>query len=57
MLFHSKYIIDMNDQSLSNITVNWKRYEYINAHIATRSSNVIFGRIDFREDKICVIDF
>jgi hypothetical protein len=29
-LFHSKYPIDMNDQSFSNITVNWKRYEYIN---------------------------
>lgn len=39
-LFHSKYPIDMNDQSLSNITVNWKRCEYINAHIATSSSNV-----------------
>ena len=45
-LFHCKYPIDMNDQPLSNITINWKRYEYINAHIATSSSNVIYGRID-----------
>jgi hypothetical protein len=30
-LFHSKYPIDMNDQSFSNIIVNWKRYEYISS--------------------------
>ena len=28
-LFHHKYPIDINDQSLSNIIVDWKRYEYV----------------------------
>ena len=53
-LFHSKYPFDMNDKSLSNIIVSWKRYEYINPHT---SSNVSSGssRIDLLEDRICVI--
>jgi hypothetical protein len=46
----------MNYQSFSNIIVNWKRYEYINS-TAPHSSNVISKRIDWRVDKICVIDF
>jgi hypothetical protein len=50
------YPIDMNDQSFSNIRVNWKRYEYIN-NTAPHSSNVISQRIDLKVDKICVIDF
>ena len=55
-LFHSKYHIDMNDQSFSNITVNWKRYEYIN--ITTQhASNVISKRIDLKVDKMYGIDF
>ena len=29
VLFHNKYPID-NDQSLSNVTVDWRRYEYNN---------------------------
>ena len=28
-LFHHKYPIDINDQSFSNIIVDWKRYEYV----------------------------
>jgi hypothetical protein len=55
-LFHSKYHIDMNEQSFCNITVNCKRYEYIN-NTAPHSSNVISKRIDLIVDKICVIDF
>jgi hypothetical protein len=54
-LFHSKYPIDMNDQSFSNITVNWKRYEYI-INTTPHSSNVISKRIDLKVDKICVIE-
>ena len=38
-LFHHKYPIDINDQSLSNIIVDWKRYEYI-----TYSRNSRFTR-------------
>jgi hypothetical protein len=53
-LFHSKYPIDMNDQSFSNITVNWKTYEHIN-NTTPHSSNVISKRIDFKIDKISVI--
>ena len=45
-LIHSKYPIDMIDQSLSNIRFHWKRYEYINAHTTTCSSNVSSRRID-----------
>jgi hypothetical protein len=55
-LFHSKYHIDMNDQSFFNIIVNWKRYEYINI-MTPHSSNVISKRIDLKVDKIGVIDF
>jgi hypothetical protein len=55
-LFHSKYHIDMNDQSFSNITVNYKRYEYMN-NTAPHSSNVISKRIDLKVEKIYVIDF
>jgi hypothetical protein len=54
-LFHSKCPIDMNDQSFSNITVNWKRYEYISS-MNPHCSNVISQRIDLKVDKICVID-
>jgi hypothetical protein len=55
-LFHSKYPIDMNDQSFSNIIDNWKRYEYIKS-TTPHSSNVISKRIDLKIDKICVIYF
>jgi hypothetical protein len=46
----------MNDKSFSNITVNWKRYKYIN-NTTPHSSNVISKSIDLKVDKICVIDF
>ena len=55
-LFHSKYPIDMNDQSFSNITINWKRYEYI-SNTTLHSSNAISKMIDLKVDKICVIYF
>jgi hypothetical protein len=55
-LFHSKYPIDMNDQSFSNIIVNWNIYEYIN-NTTPHSSNVISKRIDLKVDKIYVIYF
>jgi hypothetical protein len=54
-LFHSKYHIDMNNQSFSNIRVYWKRYEYM-SNTAPHSSNVISKRIDLKVDKVCVID-
>jgi hypothetical protein len=53
-LFHSKYHIDMNDQSFYNIRVNWKRYEYMSS-TDPHSSNVISKRIDLKVDKICNI--
>jgi hypothetical protein len=55
-LFHSKYPTDMNDQSFSNITVNWKRCKYISI-MAPHSLNVISKRIDLKVDKIYVIYF
>ena len=57
-LFHHKYPIDINDQSLSNIIVDWKRYEYVTySHNSTSSSGALSKRIDLQEDKISVIDF
>ena len=55
-LFHSKYRIDTNDQSFSNIRVNWKRYEYL-SNTTPHSSNVISKRLDLKVDKICLIEF
>ena len=52
-LFHQKYPIDMNDQSLSNIIVDWKRYEYVSYNSGGASSK----RIDLQEDKIVVTEF
>ena len=52
-LFHHKYPIDINDQSLSNIIVDWKRYEYVtHSHNSISSSNTLSKRIDLQEDKI-----
>jgi hypothetical protein len=53
-LFHSKYHIDMNDQSFYNIRVNWNRYEYM-SNTTPHSSNVISKRIDLKVDNINVI--
>jgi hypothetical protein len=55
-LFHSKYHIDTNDQSFSNIRVNWKIYEYLSS-TTPHSSNVISKRLDLKVDKICLIEF
>ena len=43
VLFHNKYPID-NDQSLSNVTVDWRRYEY-NIY-STSSSDAHSKRIE-----------
>ena len=40
---------------LSNVTVDWRRYEYNN--YSTSSSDAHSKRIDLREDKICVTYF
>ena len=36
--FENKYHIDINDQSLSNVKVKWKRYEYIHTSIQGENS-------------------
>jgi len=54
-LFHEKYPIDMNDQTLSNIMVDWKRYEYVT--YSHNSASALSKRIDLQEDKISVIEF
>jgi hypothetical protein len=46
----------MNDQSFSNIRVDWKRYEYLNS-TTPHSSNAISKRLDLKVDKICLIEF
>jgi hypothetical protein len=55
-LFHNKYSIDINDQSLSNIKVKWKRYEYIHTSISSNNSTSA-KRIDLQEEEIFVIEF
>ena len=44
-LFHNKCPIDINDQSLSNIKVKWKRYEYIHTSIGSSSVQVLEGLV------------
>ena len=57
-LFHHKYPIDINGQALSNIIVDWKRYEYVTySHNSISSSNALSKRIDLQEDKINVREF
>ena len=57
-LFHHKYPTDINNQSLSNIIVDWKRYEYVTySHNSTSSSNALSKRIDLQGDKISVTEF
>ena len=57
-LFHHKYPIDINDQSLSNIIVHWNRYEYVTySHNSTSSSNTLSKRIDLQENKISFTEF
>ena len=47
-LFHHKYpIYIINDPSLSDIIVDWKRYEYVTySHNSTSSSIALSKRID-----------
>ena len=48
-LFHNKYSIDINDQSLSNLKVKWKRYEYIHTSISSNNSTSA-KRIDLQKE-------
>ena len=48
--FQKKYRTDINYQSLSNIKVKWKRYEYIHTSIGS-SSTTIAKRIDLLEEE------
>ena len=34
-LFDAKYLIDPNDPRFSNLTMKWKRYEYVNYTLVT----------------------
>ena len=52
--FQNKYRIDIDDQSLSNMKVKWKRYEYIDTSIQGANS---VKRIELLEDKLFLIDF
>ena len=52
--FQKKYHTDINDQSLSNMKVKWKRYEYI--HTSIQGANSV-KRIELLEDEIFLIDF
>ena len=52
--FQNKYRIDINDQSLSNMKVKWKRYEYIDTSIQGANS---VKKIELLEDEIFLIDF
>ena len=54
--FQNKYRTDIYDQSLSNIKVKWKIYEYIHTSIGS-SSTTSAKRIDLKEEEIFVIDF
>ena len=57
-LFHHKYPIDINDHSLSNIIVDWKRYGYVTySRNSINSTNALSKRIDLQEDKISVTEF
>ena len=52
--FPNKYHIDINDQSLSDTKVKWKRYKYI--HTSIQGANSV-TRIELREEEIFVIYF
>ena len=52
--FQNIYRTDINDQSLSNMKVKWKRYEYIGTLIQFANS---VKRIELREDENFLIDF
>ena len=48
-LFHNKYSIDINDQSLSNLKVKWNKYEYIHTSISSYNCTSA-KRIDLQEE-------
>jgi len=56
VLFHRKFPIDPTHPGLSDITVKWKRYEYVSMNPSS-SSHVPSKRIDLLEDEIPISDF
>ena len=55
-LFHKKFPIDPTHPGLSDITVKWKRHEYVSMNPSS-SSHVPFKRIDLLEDDIPISNF
>ena len=55
-LVHRKFPIDRTNPGLSDITVKWKRYEYVFINPSS-SSHVPSKRIDLLEDDIPILDF
>ena len=55
-LFHRKFPIDPTHPGLSDITVKWKRYEYVSMNPSS-SSHVPSKRIDLLEDEIPISEF
>ena len=53
-LFHMKFPIDPTHLGLSDITVKWKRYEYVSMNPSS-SLHVPSKRIDLLEDEIIPI--
>ena len=55
-LFHRKFPIDPTHPGFLDITVKWKRYEYVSMNPSS-SSHVPSNRIDLLEDYIPILDF
>ena len=55
-LFDKKFPIDPTHPVFSDITVKWKRYEYVSMNPSS-SSHVPYKRIDLLEDDIPISDF
>ena len=55
-LFHRKFPIDPTHPRLLDITVKWKRYEYVSMNPSS-SSHVPSKRNDLLEDDIPILDF
>ena len=55
-LFHRKFPIDPTHFGLSDITVKWKRYEYVSMNPSC-SSHVPSKRVEFLEDEIPISHF
>ena len=54
--FHRKFPIDPTHPGLVDITVKWKRYEYVSMNPSS-FSHVPSKRIDLLEDEIPISDF